>query len=234
MSAMPLTVAETEPAENFDFGALVNEMRCHSNASLRATVKTARCERERWRLRELAATRVLDERDALGEMPDATVSARTARSNVEVARALESMPEIAAAAWAGDLSWDQLQPVVEVATPDTDREWARRGPRLSPVDLQRMARQVQRVTAADAEARREARSLRTWRDTLQGMGGGRYWLADVDAVLVEKVLDHMAERMRPAKGMPWDTLAHRKADALVELARTYAASSRPGGSASRS
>jgi hypothetical protein len=32
----------------------------------------------------------------------------------------------------------------------------------------------------------------------------------------------MAERMRPAKGMPWDSLAHRKADAFVELARRYA------------
>ena len=28
--------------------------------------------------------------------------------------------------------------------------------------------------------------------------------------------------MRPAKGLPWDTLAHRKADALVDLCRSYA------------
>jgi hypothetical protein len=40
--------------------------------------------------------------------------------------------------------------------------------------------------------------------------------------LVDKVLEHMAERMRPARGMPWDSLAHRKADALVELCRSYA------------
>jgi hypothetical protein len=32
----------------------------------------------------------------------------------------------------------------------------------------------------------------------------------------------MAERMRPEKGMPWDSLAHRKADALVELCSNYA------------
>ena len=97
MSAMPMSVAVVEPDVGFDFAALVNDMRCRSNESLRSTVREARCERERWRLRELAATRVLDERDALGEMPDATVSARTARSTVEVARELESMPAIAAA-----------------------------------------------------------------------------------------------------------------------------------------
>jgi hypothetical protein len=49
---------------------------------------------------------------------------------------------------------------------------------------------------------------------------GRWALPDVDGVLVEKVLDHMAERMRPAKGTAWDSLAHRKADALVELCRS--------------
>ena len=54
------------------------------------------------------------------------------------------------------------------------------------------------------------------------MVAGRFWLPDLDGVLVEKVLDHMAERMRPDKGQPWDSLAHRKADALVELCRSYA------------
>ena len=222
MSAMPMTVAESGPEVGFDFAALVDEMRCHSNESLRATVRGARCERERWRLRELAATRVLDERDALGEMPDATVSARTARSNAEVARALEAMPAIAEAVHDRKLSWDQTQPLVEVATADTDREWARQAQRLSPADLQRLVRRAQVVSAAEAEARHAARAVRTWRDQQQGMAGGRWWLPDVDGVLVDKVLEHIAERMRPAKGIPWDSLAHRKVDALVELARTYA------------
>ena len=80
MSAAVTAIEST--SEGFDFAALVNEMQCHSNESLHSTVREARCERERWRLRELAATRVLDERDALGAMPVTTVSARTARSNV--------------------------------------------------------------------------------------------------------------------------------------------------------
>ena len=222
MSALPLSLVETEPEAGFDYNALVDEMRCCSNESLRSTVRTARRERERWRLQELAATLVLDERDALDKMPDPSVSARTARSTLEVARQLKSMPEIATAVHDGALSWDQLQPLVEVATPDTDAEWATRGPRLSPADLQRMVQRTQRVTAAEAEARHQARHLRAWRDDRQGMHGGRWWLPDIDGTLVDKVLDHMAERMRPETGQAWDSLTHRKADALVELCRSYA------------
>jgi hypothetical protein len=85
-----------------------------------------------------------------------------------------------------------------------------------------MARHVRVVTAAEAGARHEAREVRTWRDDHRGMHAGRWALPDVDGVLVDKVLEHMAERMRPAKGMAWDSLAHRKADALVALARSYA------------
>ena len=220
MSAIVDTEHEVEAP--FDFSARVDALRCHSTATLRTMVADARREQQRWRLEELAATRVLDDRDALGPMPDATVSTRTARANTEVARALESRPQIAAAAYAGDLTWDQLQPLVEVSTPETDREWAQRGPGFAPTDLERMARRTRTVTAAEAEARVAARFLRTWRDEQQGMAGGRWWLPDVDGVLVDKVLDHMAERMRPVKGTRWASLAHRKADALVELAKTYA------------
>jgi hypothetical protein len=54
------------------------------------------------------------------------------------------------------------------------------------------------------------------------MAAGRWRLPDLDGILVDKVLDYMAEQMRPAKGDPGDSLEHRKADALVELCRTYA------------
>jgi hypothetical protein len=35
------------------------------------------------------------------------------------------------------------------------------------------------------------------------------------------VFEQMIERMRPATGQPWDSRAHRMADALVELCRHY-------------
>jgi hypothetical protein len=224
MSSIPTPTLDRPPVDGsgYDFGARVDALRCHSTKVLRSMVAEARCEQQRWYLEELAATRVLDERQALDALPDGSISARTAKANRAVARSLESLPKVAAAAWNGDLTRDQLQPIVEVATPESDAEWAVRGRSMAPIDLQRMARTAKAVTAADAEARRTARFVSSWRDTEQGMVAGRWWLPDVDGVLVDKVLDHMAERMRPARGLPWDSLAHRKADALVELARTYA------------
>ena len=206
----------------FDFRARVDELRGHGAPAIRVFVTEARRHQQRWYLQELAGTRALDELEALDGQPDASVSARTAKTNREVARSLESLPEVTAAAWDGLISKDQLVPLTEVATTATDAEWAVRGGRTAPVDLQRMARASKTVTATDAAARRQARYVTSWRDAEQGMVFGRWALPDVDGVLVEKVLDHMAERMRPAKGMPWDSLAHRKADAFVDLCRNHA------------
>ena len=154
--------------------------------------------------------------------PDPTVSSRTARQTLEVARSLESTPAIAAAAHDGEISWEQLAPLTQVATPETDREWARRGPNCSPLDLEREARKARVVTPEDAAARRAARELRIWREPDTGMVSGRFRLPDVDGVIVQDVLEHMAERMRPAKGLPWDSLEHCLADALLKLCTTYA------------
>ena len=219
---MSSTPASATTEANYEFAVRIDAMRCHSTKALRSMVADARREQQRWYLEELAAARFLDDRHALDAMPDLTVSALTAKTNREVARSLESLPAVAAAAWSGDLSKDQLVPVTEVATPATDSEWAQRGCRTAPVDLQRQARATRTVTAADAAARRAARYMISWRDPDQGMVFGRWALPDVDGVLVEKVLDHMAERMRPETGTAWDSLAHRKADAFVELCTKYA------------
>jgi len=219
---MSRTPASAATEANYEFTARIDAMRCHSTKSLRSVVADARREQQRWYLEELAATRVLDDRHAFDATPDPSVSTRTAKTNREVARSLESLPKIAAAAWDGELSKDQLVPVTEVATPATDGEWAQRGCRTAPVDLQRRARATRTVTAADAAARRAARYMTCWRDADKGMVFGRWALPDVDGVLVEKVLDRMAERMRPGKGMAWDSLAHRKADAFVDLCTHYA------------
>jgi hypothetical protein len=47
--------------------------------------------------------------------------------------------------------------------------------------------------------------------------------------LFERVMNQMIDRMRPAKGQPWDTRARRGADALVELVRNYAHVEAPSG-----
>jgi hypothetical protein len=216
------TVAErtSAPTEGGDFAARVEHLRHRETGDVRAALQRARREQQRWHLEELAATRVLDERDVLGRMPDPSISSRTAKANRETARALESLPEVAAAAARGDLTWDQLQPVAQLATPESDAEWSVRARTAAPADLNRMVRRNRRVTAADAEARHAMRSVVSWRDA-DGMMSGRWRLPDVDGVLVEKVLEHMAEQRRPARGERWDSLAHRKADALVDLFTNY-------------
>ena len=223
--APELRQAETEPdgaTKRFDFRDRVDSLRCRSTRDLRRYVTDLAAQEQQIRLERLAVTRVLDDRHALGALPDPKASGLRTRTELEVARALESLPAVSAAAHEGSLSWDQLAPVARVATPATDAEWATRAPNVAPVDLQRMARAARKVTTEDAAARRAARAVFTWREAENGMACGRWALPDVDGVLVDKVLDHMAERMRPAKGLAWDSLAHRKADALVELARTYA------------
>jgi hypothetical protein len=228
MTTTMTSATEAGAETGFDFAARVDELRTHPTEVLRAGVVEARREQQRWRLEELAATRVLDDRGALERMPDRSESARTQRSKKEVARALESRPALARAFHDGAVSADQLEPLCELSTSETDAEWAARGPTLAPVDLHRRVRQGQTVTAEDAQRRHEARELRTWRDKVDGMHCGRWRLPEVDGVLVEKVFEVMAERRRPAAGEAWDTLAHRKADALVDLVTNYADVERSG------
>ena len=46
-------------------------------------------------------------------------------------------------------------------------------------------------------------------------------LPDVEGALVRGVLKRMVERMRPAKGAPWDTYAHRAPTCSVDLCKNY-------------
>jgi hypothetical protein len=199
----------------------LDELRCHETSWLKARRTELISEQRRLHLEELAVIKVLDERDALSKMPDLSVSPRTTKTNLQMARSLETLPAVAQQMASGALSAEQLAPLTELATPETDKEWAQRGPNISPVDLHRLVRRQERPTAEDAAARRAARMLRIWREQDTGMVAGRFRLADVDGVLVEKVLLELTEKMRPARGQAWDSLEHRQADALIQLCRDY-------------
>ena len=219
--------------DGFDITEELDELRCHSTEWLRGELGRVVVEGRRLKVRELAVTKVLDERATrTHEAEDALLaqkaSMRTARDSVEISRRLESLPSIAAAAHAGDLSPDQLKPLVELATPATDAEWADRAQGYAPTDLERLARQQRGVTVEDAAARREARELRFWTERGNGMVAGRFRLPDVDGVLAKSVLERMAERMRPPKGGQWDSYQHRLADSFVDLCKNYADVERTG------
>ena len=180
-------------------------------------------DQRRLRVEELAVTRVLDERGALDETLAARdgVSERTARETVETARALESLPRVAAVAHAGELSAEQLGQLAALADEGSDAEWARRGPQVAPADLARLVRTRRKPSVEDARARRAARGLRMWWRREEGMLGFAGQLPDLDGARFEAVINWMVDRMRPEKGQPWDSREHRGADALVELCRHF-------------
>ncbi len=207
----------------FDVGESLNELRCrHTEWLLAARDEQIKIQR-RARVRELELTRVLDERGALDDSVAARdgVSLRTLREGIECARALESLPQVAAAAHAGTLSNEQLHAVARLADERTDAEWARRAPNIAPADLARLARSAQKPSVEDSRRRREARHLRMWWQRDRGMLAIRGELPDLDGALFEATLNRMIDRMRPANGEPWDSRDHRGADALVDLCERF-------------
>jgi HNH endonuclease len=205
----------------FDVIDHLDGLRCRPTEWLMARRDELVREQRRLRVEELAVTRVLDERGQLDETLAARdgVSERTARETVETARALESLPAVAAAAHDGALSGEQLGHVAQLADGASDAEWARRAPQVAPVDLARMVRTQQKPTVEEWRARREARSLRMWWSPDKGMLNLRGALADLDGACFEATINRLIEQMKPATGQPWDSRDHRAADALVRLCK---------------
>ena len=111
--------------------------------------------------------------------------------------------------------------MVSLSTPDSDAEWAERGPTLSAAQLEALARQARAVTREQAEAAHARRSLRwRWDHEHQWLRlSGR--LADADGAVVVAALGRLAEQKAPdpVTGM-YELHEVRAADALVELAST--------------
>ena len=203
----------------FEFGDHLDGL--HAWPTERLVVRREELVREQRRLRieELAVVRVLDERGQIDVAMAGRdgVSERSLRETVETARALESLPAVAAAAYAGDLSAEQLGSVVALADEDSDAEWARRAPNVAPVDLARLARTKTKPTFEEGRARYEARGLRMWWRKDKGMLHVRGELPDVMGAKFEATIQHLTEQMKPAKGHPWAPFEHRAADALVGM-----------------
>jgi HNH endonuclease len=205
----------------FDYRQRIAELSCRATDWLLVRRSELVRQQRRLRVEELAVTAVLDARGALDETTAARdgISVDRVRERVETARALEELPAIAAAAYDGGLSDQQLAPLARLADEESDREWAQRGPHTAPADLERLARCAVKPTSEEAHARRAARELTMrWRRNA-GMLSLHAELPDIDGALVENVLNDMIDRMRPAKGEPWAPRAQRGADALVELCR---------------
>ena len=145
---------------------------------------------------------------------------------METARALESLPSVAAAAHAGTLSAEQLGAVVRLADEESDAEWAERAPNVAPGDLARLARSKVKPSLAEGRARFEARSLRMWWAKDTGMLHLHGQLPDVMGAKFEATIQRMAEHARPAKGRAWESFEHRAADALAGMCDAVAVAER--------
>jgi len=202
----------------FDVGKHLDELRSWPTDRLEARrVELVRVQREA-RIEELDVLRVLDERGQI----DVTVgrdgeSARTVREKVETARALESLPAVAAVAHAGLLSEEQLVETVKVADEESDAEWAARAPNMTPADLARKARMKTKPTVDESRARHKARHfwMRWNREHTMLQVHGE--LPDVMGVKFKATVDKLVERMTPAKGEAWEQRDRRAADALVVM-----------------
>ncbi len=152
------------------FDALVDEMRTHTTEWLRREREELIARQRQLRTREMAVLRVLDERGHVDcSIGSDGESARVVRDKLETARALESLPEIAAVAFDGGLSDEQLSSVVRLADEESDAEWARRAPNVTPTDLARLARSKVKPTVEEGRARHAARVLWMKRDEQRGM-----------------------------------------------------------------
>ena len=203
------------------FAELLDELRCWETERLqRERVRVVR-EKRRLEARELALTKVLDERRAVPHdqgVRDGESDA-TAKRKLETARKLANLPHLGDAALDGQLSSEQLHPAADLADENSDEEWSQRAAKASPTDLQRMARKRRAMSREDSVRRRERRSLRKWRDD-HGFLHGRFELPlEHGGAEVEAFFDQVAEKMRPAKGQAWDSLEHRHADTLIGLCR---------------
>ncbi len=129
--------------------------------------------------------------------------------------ALPERPEIASAALEGSLSGEQLEALVQVATPDTDPQWAVDGPGWSASSLRAAARNRRAVTNDEALERDRRRELGfRWNET---RGELRLWgrLPDVDGALVALALSRGAEAIGPDPDGHWDPFPTRCAEVLV-------------------
>jgi Domain of unknown function (DUF222)/HNH endonuclease len=133
---------------------------------------------------------------------------------VRVAHSLESLPECASAFAEGRLSWDQVRPLTEFATPERDAEQASDACGSSASFLEVQARRARQVSRAEAETQEQRKFVRMWQNDREGFRlAARLPMADGAAVA--EALNRIADQ-----GDPSEPLTDRLADALKDLAST--------------
>ncbi len=141
------------------------------------------------------------------------ISTPTARAYTHLAEKAWDIPHLVAGLCAGDLSFDKVRAVAELATPETDQELRDQARERSVRQLTEMARSRQVPTEASAESDHERRFLRfndRFRTATVQLPSESY--AETRACLETRA------RQVPSDGeTPWD---QRLCDAFMEVIRS--------------
>jgi hypothetical protein len=129
-----------------------------------------------------------------------------------VAASLTELPRVAGVAAGGSVSWDQVAAVTNLATTETDGEWAEKVLAMTPAQLQALGRRERDEAEPVRAVRCRLDRQRDW-----GRVSGRLPASELE--IVSSALQRLAEQAprNPETGV-FDSYESRCADALVQLA----------------
>lgn len=230
--------SSSEGSEALSSGELLARLRETPTAELEATFRELDTLHNATGAHRLLVLTVLDERevgrddgalDTIGWVSwTARVTRPRARALVETARALPDRPEIGTVALEGRLSGEQLEAVVQVATPETDAAWANESPGWTATSLRAAAKNQRTVTAGEAIERDRRREISFRWD--EKRGELRVWghIPDADGANVAMALSRGADQVGPDENGEWEPFPVRCADVLVDsLTRDLAEDTEP-------
>ena len=152
-------------------------------------------------------------------------------NRVQVGRALADRMPVTAKAWeAGELGLDHAQ-VIQQATRDLDVDLAadvegflaQQAPPLTPAELRRVAEELLAAAAPDESAGSAARKRAAQRanlsETLDGMWRLDGWLDAESGLTLSKAIAAFLRKPDPDGDVLTESVASRRAEALVQLAR---------------
>jgi Domain of unknown function (DUF222)/HNH endonuclease len=141
------------------------------------------------------------------------VSVPTARAWSHVAGRLFDLPQLAGALCAGEISFDKVRAVVDVATPETDHALVETAVDCSVRQLAELARSTRGTGAERARSDEGRRSLR-FNDTFRTLS---VQLPPESYAEAKRALEVRARRMPSDGETPWD---QRLCDGFMELLRS--------------
>ena len=141
------------------------------------------------------------------------VSTPTARALAHVGGRLFDLPHLAGALSAGDLSFDKVRAVVDIATPESDAEFRDRATQHSVRELAQLARSRKDVSTKTAQADYEGRFLR-FNESFRTVTAQ---LPPETFAEVRGTLEAQAREVPSDGETPWD---QRLCDAFVGIVRS--------------